>query len=314
MKPILVIGIGGSGSKIATSIYKKLDSECLLISTYEEDLKNVVKSIKITTDQIINPSINTIKSYTYKTKDKIKKIIDKYNTIVIIANLSGNNGNGIAPILSQICHSAKKNIVSLVIMPFGFEKNRLFISNVSLKHLRRNSDCMMIFDNNALLDSNPNLTASECHEISSDTMNKIIHLLKSPELSRDTNLVTTSKNMNSFELMLTDSLKMLYKNVKPENVTQTIVHVLLSKNSKLLDVNYISNIIENIYNCNNVVTASYSKSTNMPKIILVAAIKNNHDMNFNKYDPLESIPTSNKIDCNDMEYNTNCKLPLYQLE
>ena len=80
------------------------------------------------------------------------------------------------------------------------------------------------------------------------------------------------KNMNNFEWMLTDSLKMLYKNVKPENVTQTIVHILLSKNSKLLEVNYISNVIENIYNCNNVVTTSYTKSTNTPKIILVASI------------------------------------------
>ncbi len=316
IKPVLIIGVGGAGSEIATNINQQFDSECLLISTHDKDLnKDVSRSVKITTDQIINPSINTIKSSTYRANNKIKDIIIGYKTIIIVANLSGKNGNGIAPTISQICRNENKNLISLIIMPFKFEKSRLFISSISLKHLKRDSDCMIIFDNNALLDSNPNLTKSECHEISVDTMDKIIQLLKSPELSKNTNLVTTSKYANDFELMLKDSLKMLYQNVEPANVNKTILHVLLSNNAKLGEVNRISNIIENIYNCSNIVSTSYSKSLNRSKVILIASIKNNYKMNFNKYDPLEAIPYNNEVDCNEMEYNINCKLPsLYQLE
>ena len=46
-------------------------------------------------------------------------------------------------------------------MPFKFEKDRIFQSGISLKRLRMNSDSTIIIDNDAVLDSNPDLTAEK---------------------------------------------------------------------------------------------------------------------------------------------------------
>ncbi|MCY3854171.1 MAG: cell division protein FtsZ [Thaumarchaeota archaeon] len=313
MKPVLIIGIGRAGSEIAMNIKNQMDSNYLLVSNDEKDFKNISNSIKINSNGIINPSANVIRSCTYKIKDKFKDKISEYQTIIIITNLAGNNGNGISPVLARICRQENKNLISLIIMPFKFEKDKLFMSSVSLKHLQRASNCMMVFDNNALLDSNPNLTKLECNRISINTMSSIIHLLKSPNLSKKINLITTSGITEDLEKSLGDSIKMLYKNVSPENVDKTILHILLSDDHTTIGcINHIANIVENIYMNENVVSVSYTKSIKKPKIILVASLNDHSRMNFN--DPLTIIPINNEIDYEEPDCEINYNLSLQQLE
>ncbi|NIT99417.1 MAG: cell division protein FtsZ, partial [Nitrosopumilaceae archaeon] len=48
------------------------------------------------------------------------------------------------------------------IMPFKYEKDRIFNSGISLKRIKENSSCTLVFDNDALLDSNPDLSVKSC--------------------------------------------------------------------------------------------------------------------------------------------------------
>ena len=152
-EPILVVGLGGVGSKLALQAKEALNSDCLIISNNKKDFSDEGKSIHVGTDAVINPSVQLIRGSAYKVSDEIKSEISKYSTIILMSNLAGKAGSAIAPIVSEICKETE--LISFAIMPFKYEKDRIFNSGVSLKRVRENSKCTIILDNDSLLESNP---------------------------------------------------------------------------------------------------------------------------------------------------------------
>ena len=54
VEPILLIGLGGVGARLAEKVKKSLNSDCLLISHDQKDL-TIENSIKISTKSVVNP-------------------------------------------------------------------------------------------------------------------------------------------------------------------------------------------------------------------------------------------------------------------
>ena len=65
-EPVLVIGLGGVGSKLAIKAKDSLNSDCLLISNDKKDFSSENPSIHVSTDSVINPSVQLIRGSTYK--------------------------------------------------------------------------------------------------------------------------------------------------------------------------------------------------------------------------------------------------------
>ena len=191
-EPILVIGLGGVGTRLAEKTKKSLNSDCLMISHDQNDI-TAENSIKISTKSVVNPSTYLIRGSTLETSDEIKKNITNYSTIILMSNLAGKAGTGIGPIVSKICKQEQKNLLSFAVMPFKFEKERIFQSGIALKRIRQDSQCTIVLDNDALLDSNPDLTQKQCYEISNKTIECMVVSLKSSEISESTNILSTSK-------------------------------------------------------------------------------------------------------------------------
>ena len=133
--PVLIIGLGGAGCKLAINIKEKLGYDCLLISHDARDLNHDTSKILINTSPILNPSAYLIRGVSFGARGSIEEKIDGYSTIMVIANLAGKSGAALAPVVSQIGKEAGKSILSFGIMPFKFEKDRIFFSGVSLKRL-----------------------------------------------------------------------------------------------------------------------------------------------------------------------------------
>ena len=76
-EPILVIGLGGVGSKLAKEAKNILNSDCLIISNDSKDISSENESIHVSTDSIINPSIQLIRGSTYKISEEIKSKISQ---------------------------------------------------------------------------------------------------------------------------------------------------------------------------------------------------------------------------------------------
>ena len=101
-EPIVIIGLGGVGSRLADKAKESLNADCLLISHDQKDLTSE-NSIKISTKSIVNPSTHLIRGSALEASDEIKKNIENHSTIILMANLAGKAGAGIRPIVSRTC-------------------------------------------------------------------------------------------------------------------------------------------------------------------------------------------------------------------
>jgi cell division protein FtsZ len=310
-EPILIIGIGGVGAKLATHAKELLNSEILLISNDKKDLKSD-NSIVISTQSVINPSIQLIRGSTYKISENIKNEVSKYSTIIIIANLAGKSGAAIAPAISHLCKEENKNVISFAIMPFKFEKDMIFHAGISLKRLREYSGCTVVLDNDALLDSNPDLSPVVCHNISNNAILKVISSLENTSLSGQTSIISTSKDVENIEDSLKDSLRMLYEDAPPSSVKRTILYVLGGNNVPVGILNSITNISSSIFSQESTSVSPSISSAEKSKVVMLSTIQG--ETHFDKYDPLGIISHENTLDWDQPECSIDCELELYQLE
>jgi len=307
-EPMLIIGLGGVGAKLAEKAKESLNSDCLLISHDQKDL-TPENSIKISTKSVVNPSAHLIRGSALETLDAIKKNISNYSTIILISNLAGKAGIGIGPIISKICREEEKNLLSFAIMPFKFEKERIFQSGIALKRMREDSHCTIVLDNDALLDSNPELTLKQCYEISNKAIDSVMLSLKSSEISDDTNILSVSKTSNDIEISLKDSLRMLYEDVPPNSIKRSMLYVYHGSNIPVGVLNSISNITGGIFDEDSI---HVDMSSEESKVVMLSSVQG--EIRFDKYDPLGIIPSENTIDWDEPDCSIDCKLNLKQLE
>ena len=307
-EPILLIGLGGVGASLAEKAKKSLNSDCLLISHDQKDL-TAENSIKISTKSVVNPSTHLIRGSTLETSDEIKKNIANYSTVILMSNLAGRAGEGIGPIVSRICKQEQKNLLSFAIMPFKFEKERIFQSGIALKRIRQDSQCTIVVDNDALLDSNPDLTQKQCYDISNKAIDGVMHSLKSSEISEDINILSTGKATDDIESSLKDSLRMLYEDAPPNSIKRSILYVYGGSNIPVGVLNTISNITGGTFDEN---STHVEMSSEESKVVMLSSIQG--ETRFDKYDPLGIISPENTIDWDEPECSIDCKLDLKQLE
>jgi len=309
-EPILVIGLGGVGSKLANEAKNVLNSDCLIISNDSKDITSENESIHVSTDSIINPTIQLIRGSTYKISKEIKSKISQYSTIVLMSNLAGKAGAAIAPVVSQMCKETNKELISFAVMPFKYEKERIFNSGISLKRVRENSQCTIVLDNDSLLESNPDLTSKACYNIANSAIMHVVKSLESSEISSETSILTTSKNGQSMEDSLRDSLKMLYENAPPNAIKSSMLYVTGGDNIPVGIINSIKNITSGITNeANSQISTSSSDES---KVIMLSSIQGM--TKFDNYDPLGMIPQEQTLDWDTPDCSIDCKLDLYQLE
>ncbi|HSG74498.1 MAG TPA: cell division protein FtsZ [Nitrosopumilaceae archaeon] len=311
-EPILIVGLGGVGANLATKSKDLLKSDCLLISNDQKDLNSDCKSIKISTKSVVNPSVQLIRGAAYEDSINIKNEISKYSTIIILANLAGKAGSALAPVVSHLSKESNKNVLSFAIMPFKFEKDRIFQSGISLKRLRESSGCTIVLDNDALLDSNPDLSPKSCHSISNEAIWNVIGSLGTTSIPEETNILSTSKDVSHVEDSLKDSLRMLYEDAPPSSVKRSILYILGGENIPVGVLNSVTNIASNVFNQENTSVSPSIGITEKSKVIMLSSIQG--ETHFDKYDPLGIISQEKTLDWEQPESSIDCELELYQLE
>lgn len=310
-EPILVIGIGGVGSKLAIDAKNSLNSDCLIISNDEKDLSSEIPSVHVSTESVVNPSVQLIRGSTYKVSKEIKSKISGYSTVVLMSNLAGKAGSAMAPVISEMCKEADTGLVSFAIMPFKYEKDRIFNSGVSLKRVRENSKCTIVLDNDSLLESNSELSPKACYGIANSAIMHVVSSLGSSEISNETNILSTSKDGQHIEDSLRDSLKMLYGNAPPNSIKRSMLYVVGGSNIPVGVINSITNITAGIVNESNS-QIDMTSSADESKVVMLSSIQGM--TKFDKYDPLGMIPQEDTLDWSTPDCSIYCELDLYQLE
>ncbi len=311
-EPVLVIGLGGVGSKLIIDAKNALNSDCLVISNDKKDFSSGVPSVHVSTESVINPSVQLIRGSTYNVADEIKSKISGYSTVILMSNLAGKAGSAMAPVVSEICKdAADTGLVSFAIMPFKYEKDRIFNSGVSLKRVRENSECTIVLDNDSLLESNPDLSIKTCYEIANSAMMHVVGSLGSSEISSETSILSTSKDGQHIEDSLRDSLKMLYGNAPPNAVKRSMLYVVGGSNIPVGVINSITNMTAGIVNESNS-QIDMTLSSEESKIVMLSSIQGM--TKFDNYDPLGMIPQKDTLDWSTPDCSIDCELDLYQLE
>ena len=310
-EPVLVIGLGGVGSKLAVEAKNSLNSDCLIISNDAKDFSSENPSIHVSTDSVVNPSVQLIRGSTYKVTEEIRSKIAGYSTVVMMSNLAGKAGSAIAPVISEMCKESDKGLISFAIMPFKYEKDRIFNSGISLKRVRENSECTIVLDNDSLLESNPDLSPKACYDIANSAIMHVVKSLGSSEMSAETNILTTSKDGQNIEDSLRDSLKMLYENAPPNAIKRSMLYVVGGSNIPVGVLNSISNLTSGILSESNS-QIDMTSSSEESKVVMLSSIQGM--TKFDNYDPLGMIPREDTLDWSTPDCSIDCKLDLYQLE
>ena len=310
-EPVLIIGLGGLGSKLALGAKESLDAECLLISNDQRDFPANYNAIKISTGPVVNPSVQMIRGSAYSAYEEIKEKVSKCATVILMANLAGKVGSAVSPIVSRICRDSDIGLMSFVIMPFRYEKDRIFNSGIALKRVKEDSQCTIVLDNDSLLESNPDLNPKQCFEIGNSAIMHVVKELDTSEVSSDTNILTTSKS-HDIEESLRDSLKMLYNEAPPNSVKRSMLYVAGGENIPLRILNSIASLTKNVSNEEPHV-GIISGASEESRVIMLSSVQGM--TKFDKYDPLGDIPHENTLDWNEPDCSINCGLDeIYQLE
>ena len=310
--PVLVVGLGGAGSRLAANIKEELGCDSLIISHDSKDLSHESSKILINTSPILNPSAYLIRGISFGAKNSIAEKLESYSTIVIIANLAGKSGAALAPVISQISKEMGKNVLSFAIMPFKFEKDKIFFSGVSLKRLKANSDCTIIIDNDALLDSNPDLTPDSCNTITNAALMHVISTLKNSSLPLKTNILSTSKDIPGVETSLRDSIKMLYEDATPNSIKSALLYVVGGNKVPIGVLNSMVSTISGIFSNDSTRVSLSVSNGEKSKVVLLTSIEG--ETRFDKYDPLGIISKENMLDWNEPDASVKIDLELEQIE
>jgi cell division protein FtsZ len=311
-EPVLIIGLGGAGCKLARNIKEKQGYDCLLVSHDARDLNYDASKILINTSPVLNPSAYLIRGISFGARGSIEEKIQRYSTIMIIANLAGKSGAALAPVVSQICKESGKGILSFGIMPFKFEKDRIFFSGVSLKRLKVNSDCTVIIDNDALLESNPDLTPDACNIITNSALLHVISTLKNSSLPLQTSILSTSKDIPDVETSLRDSIKMLYEDASPDSIKSALMYVVGGNKVPVGVLNSMVNTISGIFGDDSTRVSMSVTAGENSKVVLLTSIEG--ETRFDKYDPLGFIPKENMLDWDEPDVSIKIDLNLDQIE
>lgn len=310
-EPVLLVGIGGAGARLAQHASSLTGADYVAISHDSNDLGSH-GDIKVHTESHVNPSAYLIRAQAQKVMDKIRGKILDYSTVIVFANLAGRAGCAISPLVASAAKEEGKKVLSFAIMPFKFEKERIFLSGVSLKRLRASSDSTIVVDNDAILDSNPDLTTAKCYEITNSAIMYVVNSMHASSISDKINILSTSKDLADVEASLRDSLKMLYQDAPPTAVRKTMLYVFGTDNVSVGKINAITSTLSDIFSEQNTSVSLATTQGDKSKVVMVTAVQGT--TKFDAYDPLGTIPQENTLDWDEPESSIKTGIELYQLE
>lgn len=306
-KPSLLVGIG----KIGRNVVSKLSNgehDFVLISNNQEEL-NDWNSVHIDCDTWLNPSSYKIRSFVESHKEEICSKLSGYRTIILVASLSDKSGIAIAPVVSHIAKSMlDKRVISLVTMPFGHEKDKLFHASVSLKRISLNSDINFVVDNDAYVEINPQLTVEECSKVSDEIVLNTINLIPEIEMNLGTNLVSGTLKENNIEDGIKDLIAQLYSSLGTSSIAKSILYVNGGRNEPIGRLNEILSSFQNSMDGDTNDVSFVVTDSSRNNMHLIATIKGR--TKFDAYDPLNQIPDENVLDWDIPESHPNIDLPL----
>jgi cell division protein FtsZ len=291
--PMLLVGIGSVGSKIAAAASTALECKCLLISNEKKDLvhNDRCSAIFVGSGEWVNPSSHKLRSFVEGHRNEMVEALRGYATVIVVSNLAGRAGTAIAPIVCKMAKDYQTAVISIAIMPFKYETDRIFSAGIALRRVREVSDSTIVMDNDAFLDNNPELSEHDCFAITNNAIIEVIASIPSRMMNPSMNVLCTSNASTSSESSLRDSLAMLYDAVTDSStIKRALVYVMGGKKIPIGELNKLVGCVRGIFKEDGAIEVGLLSSistSNNTRVHLVASAP--QKTRFDSYDPLGEI-------------------------
>ncbi len=291
--PMLLVGIGSVGSKIAAAASTALECKCLLISNEKKDLvhNDRCSAIFVRSGEWVNPSSHKLRSFVESHRNEMAEALRGYATVIVVSNLAGRAGTAIAPIICKMAKDYQTAVISIAIMPFKYETDRIFSAGIALRRVREVSDSTIVMDNDAFLDNNPELSEHDCFAITNNAIIEVIASISSGMINPAMNVLCTSNANTSSESSLRDSLAMLYDAVTDSStIKRALVYVMGGKKIPIGELNKLVGCVRRIFKEDGAIEVGLLSSistSNNTRVHLVASAP--QKTRFDSYDPLGEI-------------------------
>jgi len=238
---IVIVGCGGAGNNTINRLHKLgvKGAETIAINTDKVHLDIIEADKKLLIGKSITRGLGAggapeiAERCAEMAQPALEELLSGADLVFVTAGMGGGTGTGSAPIVAR---TAKKNgaiVIGMVSTPFNVERARLVKGEEGLNRLRKESDTVIVLDNNRLLKYVPNLPIDQAFSVMdtliAETVKGISETITQPSLiNLDYADVRTIMSCGGVAVMLYGESK--------SSDPQKVVHEAL--NHPLLDVDY----------------------------------------------------------------------------
>jgi len=290
-----IIGVGDAGSRITIDLINKVNSDYLLLTNSSLKSKNLDRVLHLGIGNIINPSPEVMRKSFLQISNDIYGKVCEYQSIVLIGNLASRFGSAILPMLAQMIRKKTKiQIVCLVILPFSFEKEKLFRCGVSLSLLSKYIENIVLIDNDAVIRNHLDLPLEEHFTITNRAISDIVRESMNKTFPVKFNLVSTSRiDTPNLKDAFIDAISALADKISLSEIQKYSLYLFQSTEN----VSVVKNLVDS---SNNLLPAAEQdlhlvlNSNGQTRCHVLATTDHNI---VSLYDPLNSlIPIDNVLD------------------
>ncbi|MEM2154379.1 MAG: hypothetical protein QXY76_05650 [Nitrososphaeria archaeon] len=305
---VAVIGVGTAGKRIIEKVSYKISNGIFLsIDDTEWSIgEDKVKEIKLNVN--FERTAKRIKLEAHKASKNIAEEIMSVNNVVIVAGLGGIFGSSAAPIIAKSLKEWGKRVLGITIMPFKFEKSRLFRAAVSLRKMKMACDGIIVIGNGEFLEKSPQTPLFKAYELENEWIGNLISKLfdrgnvyginskETYRITSDGNIIVgvgVGEGTGMAEEAATKASSALRRQSKAD-VKEALVYVVGWKEISVGDVSTIVTTFRGITCCEGDVRVGYYP--NNDRSLTVYALASVMETKFDEWDPIQKILNGRELD------------------
>lgn len=169
---IKVVGIGGGGGNIISQIAEEirnskisflaLDTDKKALDSLSRKVEKVLIGEKITRGFGTGMDTKLAFLIAKEEKEKLKKIVDKEDLLILISSLGGGSGSIFSQFLAQYGKETGTLTFGIFTLPFSFEgKKRFLLAKEALFNIKNSINCFSILPNDRIFKIIPRETSAK---------------------------------------------------------------------------------------------------------------------------------------------------------
>ncbi len=179
---ILVIGVGGAGNNTINrlSTIGINGAQLIAVNTDKQHLELISANKKMLIGYELTkglgaggyPEVGAQSAM--EAKPALKELLDSADLIFLTGGLGGGTGTGALPVIAEVAKTSGAVVVGAVTMPFKIERARISKARVALAQLTKNTDSVVVIDNNKLLSHVPDIPMDKAFLVADDVLARMV--------------------------------------------------------------------------------------------------------------------------------------------